>query len=168
MDIFDDLDFLGFIKQKLEEEIDFQEKLIENQRNNFYDKQLDYELCKELHTLEKWKDKVSEYIVNLKASRKPKNYNYSYKIIKPIDYNYDYRIMDCCQKVTKILDKLVGDNMNTNSKELLERNQALLEQNQKLLKSNKELVERIEELKLEINLLNEEINKVLKEKRGGD
>ncbi len=63
MDIFEDLNFLGFIKQKLEEEIDFQEKLIENQRNNFYDKQLDYELCKELHTLEKWKDKVSEYIV---------------------------------------------------------------------------------------------------------
>lgn len=165
MSIFDNLDFLGFIKQKLEEEIDFQEKLIENQRNNFYDKQLDYELCKELHTLEKWKDKVSEYIVNLKASRKPKNYIYSYKIIKPIDYNYDYRIMDCCQKVTKILDKLVGDNMNTNSKELLERNRALLEQNQKLLKRNKELVERIEELKLEVNLLNEEINKIVKERK---
>ena len=166
MDIFEDLKFLEFVKQVLDEKIEKQEALIDAERMNFFDKQLDYELCKELHTLEKWKDKVSEYIVNLKASRKPKNYNYSYKIIKPIDYNYDYRIMDCCQKVTKILDKLVGDNMNTNSKELLERNQALLEQNQKLLKRNKELVERIEELKLEINLLNEEINRVLKEQRG--
>ncbi len=69
--------------------------------------------------------------------------------------------MDCCQKVTKILDKLVCDNMNTNSKELLERNQALLEQNQKLLKKNKELVERIEELKLEANLLNNDIKRFI-------
>jgi len=62
--IFDNLDFLGFIKQKLEEEIDFQEKLIENQRNNFYDKQLDYELCKELHTYQRWRDEISSYIQN--------------------------------------------------------------------------------------------------------
>ena len=64
MSIFDDLDFLGFVKQKLEEEIDFQEKLIENQRNNFYDKQLDYELCKELHLYQRWRDEVSSYITN--------------------------------------------------------------------------------------------------------
>ena len=64
MDIFEDLNFLGFIKQKLEEEIDFQEKLIENQRNNFYDKQLDYELCKELHTYQKWLNDVNSYIIN--------------------------------------------------------------------------------------------------------
>lgn len=64
MSIFDDLDFLGFVKQKLEEEIDFQEKLIENQRNNFFDKQLDYELSKELHLYQRWRDEVSSYIQN--------------------------------------------------------------------------------------------------------
>jgi hypothetical protein len=64
MDIFDDLDFLGFVKQKLEEEIDFQEKLIENQRNNFFDKQLDFELHKELYRLYIWKDRIQEYIQN--------------------------------------------------------------------------------------------------------
>ncbi|MFA6842736.1 MAG: hypothetical protein WCQ84_06705, partial [Defluviitoga tunisiensis] len=52
------------IKQKLEEEIDFQEKLIENQRNNFYDKQLDYELSKELHMYQIWRDEISSYIQN--------------------------------------------------------------------------------------------------------
>ena len=41
MNMFDNLDFLGFIKQKLEEEIDFQEKLIENQKNNFFNRQED-------------------------------------------------------------------------------------------------------------------------------
>ena len=64
MDIFEDLNFLGFIRQKLEEEIDFQEKLIENQKNNFYNKQLDYELCKELHTYQRWRDEISSYIQN--------------------------------------------------------------------------------------------------------
>lgn len=64
MDIFDDLDFLGFVKQKLEGEIDFQEKLIENQKNNFYNKQLDYELHKELYRMYDFRDKVSEYIQN--------------------------------------------------------------------------------------------------------
>ena len=163
IELFEEISFLEFVLEKLEKEIEYQEALIENEKRNFYDKQLDYELCKELHTLEKWKDKVSEYIVNLKASRKPKNYNYSYKIIKPIDYNYDYRIMDCCQKVTKILDKLVGDNMNTNSKELLERNQSLLEENKKLLESNKMLSKKIEELKIEIDFLNREIMQLLDE-----
>ena len=41
MNMFDNLDFLGFVKQKLEEEIDFQERLIENQKNNFFNKQED-------------------------------------------------------------------------------------------------------------------------------
>lgn len=70
MDIFDDLDFLGFVKQKLEEEIDFQEKLIENQRNNFYDKQLDYELHKELYKLHGWRDRITEYLQNLSVTEK--------------------------------------------------------------------------------------------------
>ena len=64
MSIFDDLDFLGFVKQKLEEEIDFQERLIENQKNNFFDKQLDYELSKELHMYQIWRDEISSYIQN--------------------------------------------------------------------------------------------------------
>ena len=77
MSIFDNLDFLGFIKQKLEEEIDFQEKLIENQRNNFYNKQLDYELSKELRMYQIWRDEISSYIQNKYAvgSKKLKKNN---------------------------------------------------------------------------------------------
>ena len=71
IDIFDDLDFLGFVKQKLEGEIDFQEKLIENQRNNFFDKQLDFELHKELYRLYIWKNRIQEYIQNKMADDNP-------------------------------------------------------------------------------------------------
>ena len=64
MDIFDDLDFLGFVKQVLEEKIEKQEALIDAERMNFFDKQLDYELSKELHTYQRWRDEISSYIQN--------------------------------------------------------------------------------------------------------
>ena len=64
MSIFDDLDFFGFVKQVLEEKIQKQEALIDVERANFFDKQLDYELSKELHTYQRWRDEISSYIQN--------------------------------------------------------------------------------------------------------
>ena len=64
MDIFEDLKFLGFVKQVLEEQIEKQEALIDAERMNFFDKQLDYELSKELHTYQRWRDEISSYIQN--------------------------------------------------------------------------------------------------------
>ena len=64
MDIFDNLDFLGFVKQVLEEKIQKQEALIDVERANFFDKQLDYELSKELHMYQRWRDEISSYIQN--------------------------------------------------------------------------------------------------------
>lgn len=64
MSIFDDLDFLGFVKQVLEEKIQKQEALIDVERANFFDKQLDYELSKELHMYQIWRDEISSYIQN--------------------------------------------------------------------------------------------------------
>ncbi len=62
--MLDDLDFLSFIKQELEEKIMQQEALIHAEKLGFYDKQLDYELTKELHTYQKWLDDVNGYIIN--------------------------------------------------------------------------------------------------------
>ena len=64
MSIFDDLNFLGFVKQVLEEKIQKQEALIDVERANFFDKQLDYELSKELHMYQIWRDEISSYIQN--------------------------------------------------------------------------------------------------------
>ncbi len=64
MDIMDDMRFLGFVKQVLEEKIEKQEALIDVERANFFDKQLDYELSKELHTYQRWRDEISSYIQN--------------------------------------------------------------------------------------------------------
>lgn len=77
MDIFEDLKFLGFVKQVLEEKIQKQEALIDAERMNFFDKQLDYELSKELHTYQRWRDEISSYIQNKYAvgSKKLKKNN---------------------------------------------------------------------------------------------
>ena len=64
IDIFEDLNFLGFVKQVLEEKIQKQEALIDVERANFFDKQLDYELSKELHMYQIWRDEISSYIQN--------------------------------------------------------------------------------------------------------
>ena len=64
MDILDDMKFLEFVKQELEEKIQKQEALINAERMNFFDKQLDYELSKELHTYQRWRDEISSYIQN--------------------------------------------------------------------------------------------------------
>ena len=64
MYLFDDLDFLSFIKQTLEERINRQEALIDAEKLGFYEKQLNYELTKELHTYQKWLDDVNGYIIN--------------------------------------------------------------------------------------------------------
>ena len=64
MDIFEDLNFLSFVKQMLEEKIKCQEELIHAERSGFFDKQLDYELTKELHMYQIWRDEISSYIQN--------------------------------------------------------------------------------------------------------
>jgi len=64
MDILDDMKFLEFVKGVLEEKITSQEALIDVERANFFDKQLDYELSKELHTYQKWLNDVNSYIIN--------------------------------------------------------------------------------------------------------
>lgn len=64
IDLMDDMKFLGFVKQVLEEKIQKQEALIDVERANFFDKQLDYELSKELHTYQCWRDEISSYIQN--------------------------------------------------------------------------------------------------------
>ena len=83
MDIFDDLDFLGFVKQVLEEKIEKQEALIDVERANFFDKQLDYELSKELHMYQIWRDEVSSYIQNKYAVGEDKGM----KIEDMLEYN---------------------------------------------------------------------------------
>ena len=62
--MLDDLDFLNFIKQTLEERINRQEALIVAEKIGFYDKKLNYELSKELHTYQKWLNDVNSYIIN--------------------------------------------------------------------------------------------------------
>ena len=62
--MLDDLDFLSFIKQELEEKIKQQEALIDVEKIGFYDKKLNYELSKELHTYQKWLNDVNSYIIN--------------------------------------------------------------------------------------------------------
>lgn len=62
--MLDDLDFLSFIKQTLEERINRQEALIDAEKIGFYDKKLNYELSKELHTYQKWLNDVNSYIIN--------------------------------------------------------------------------------------------------------
>lgn len=64
IDLMDDMKFLGFVKQVLEEKIQKQEALIDVERANFFDKQLDYELSKELHMYQRWRDEISSYIQN--------------------------------------------------------------------------------------------------------
>ena len=64
MDIFDDLQFLSFVKNVLEEKIQDQEALIDAEKLGFYDKQLDYELTKELHKYEEWLNYIDSYIIN--------------------------------------------------------------------------------------------------------
>ena len=64
IDLMDDMKFLGFVKQVLEEKIEKQEALIDVERANFFDKQLDYELSKELHMYQIWRDEISSYIQN--------------------------------------------------------------------------------------------------------
>ena len=83
MDIFDDMKFLGFVKQVLEEKIEKQEALIDVERANFFDKQLDYELSKELHLYQRWRDEVSSYIQNKYAVGEDKGM----KIEDMLEYN---------------------------------------------------------------------------------
>jgi len=64
MYLFDDLDFLSLVKQMLEERINRQEALIDAEKLGFYDKQLNYELTKELHRYQSWLDSVNSYIIN--------------------------------------------------------------------------------------------------------
>lgn len=107
--LFDNLDFLEFILCKLENEIKYQKELIENEKRNFFDKQLDFELCKELHTLEKWRDEVKEYIINLKSSR-----NLEKKIKRE-----NNKVLDYSEQVAKLL---------RSNKELVDRNKELTEE----------------------------------------
>ena len=62
--MLDDLDFLSLVKQMLEERINRQEALIDAEKLGFYDKQLNYELTKELHRYQSWLDSVNSYIIN--------------------------------------------------------------------------------------------------------
>ena len=64
MYLFDDLDFLSLVKQMLEERIKRQEEVINAEKLGFYDKQLNYELTKELHKYEEWLNYIDSYIIN--------------------------------------------------------------------------------------------------------
>jgi len=83
MDILDDMKFLKFVKGVLEEKITSQEALIDVERANFFDKQLDYELSKELHLYQRWRDEVSSYITNKYAVGEDKGM----KIEDMLEYN---------------------------------------------------------------------------------
>lgn len=115
MKLFDNLDFLEFILCKLENEIKYQKELIENEKRNFYDKKLDYELCKELHILEKWRDEVKEYIINLKTSRnlekerKCENIDYSEQVAKLLQSNKE--LVDRNKELTEEI-KLLNEEIN--------------------------------------------------------
>ena len=101
MSIFDNLDFLGFVKQVLEEKIQKQEALIDVERANFFDKQLDYELSKELHLYQRWRDEVGSYITNKYAVGEDKGM----KIADMLEYNQS--LIEQNQKLLKSNKELV-------------------------------------------------------------
>lgn len=67
IDILDDMEFLEFVKQSIEWQIENQESLKDISQKFFKDKQIDYEISKELHKYEKWRDMIQAYIVNKRA-----------------------------------------------------------------------------------------------------
>ena len=101
IDIFEDLNFLGFVKQVLEEKNQKQEALIDAERANFFDKQLDYELSKELHLYQRWRDEVSSYITNKYAVGEDKGM----KIEDMLEYNQS--LLEQNQKLLKRNKELV-------------------------------------------------------------
>jgi hypothetical protein len=110
MDLFENLNFLEFVKNKLEKEIKYQEALIESEKRGFYDKQLDSELCKELHTLERWHDRIFEYIIDLESVR----YADEKKNVEKKENYANY-----IEQVAKLL---------SSNKTLIEKNKALVEE----------------------------------------
>lgn len=64
MGIFDDMEFLEFVKQSIEWQIENQESLKDISQKFFKDKQIDYEISKELHKFQRWRDEIESYIVN--------------------------------------------------------------------------------------------------------
>ena len=100
IDLMDDMNFLGFVKQVLEEKIQKQEALIDVERANFFDKQLDYELSKELHMYQIWRDEISSYIQNKYAVG-------SNKLKKNNLLEYNQSLIEQNQKLLKSNKELV-------------------------------------------------------------
>ena len=125
MSIFDDLDFLGFVKQVLEEKIQKQEALIDVERANFFDKQLDYELTKELHTYQRWRDEISSYIQNKYAVGEDKGM----KIEDMLEYNQSLleenkKLLESNKMLSKKIEELECeiDFLNREIMQLLDEN----------------------------------------------
>ena len=84
----------------LEEKIQKQEALIDVERANFFDKQLDYELSKELHMYQIWRDEISSYIQNKYAVG-------SNKLKKNNLLEYNQSLIEQNQKLLKSNKELV-------------------------------------------------------------
>ena len=67
MAVMEDMRFLECIKDMLDEKIKSQKELIKAERAAFFDNDMDYELSRELHRYERWRDEIETYIVNRRA-----------------------------------------------------------------------------------------------------
>lgn len=125
IDLMDDMKFLGFVKQVLEEKIQKQEALIDVERANFFDKQLDYELSKELHMYQRWRDEISSYIQNKYAVGEDKGM----KIEDMLEYNQSLleenkKLLESNKMLSKTIEKLKIeiDFLNREIMQLLDEN----------------------------------------------
>lgn len=125
IDLMDDMKFLGFVKQVLEEKIQKQEALIDVERANFFDKQLDYELSKELHMYQRWRDEISSYIQNKYAVGEDKGM----KIEDMLEYNQSLleenkKLLESNKMLSKKIEelKIEIDFLNREIMQLLDEN----------------------------------------------
>lgn len=62
--IFDDKEFLDFMKQSIEWRIENQKSLMEAVCKAFMDEELDSEMLKSLHKYQRWRDAFDDYLAN--------------------------------------------------------------------------------------------------------
>ena len=72
MNVLDDMEFLSFVRQVLEGTIEHQEAILDVERRMFPNKQMDYELLKDIHRLRRWRDEIESYIVNKRSVKEMK------------------------------------------------------------------------------------------------
>jgi len=148
IDIFEDLNFLGFVKQVLEEKIQKQEALIDAEKIGFYDKKLNYELSKELHTYQKWLNDVNSYIINKTVFGGGK---YTMKKEELIKCNQSLLEQNKIDFLNEDINNLVHE-----LKLMEDEKEYLIKENYELERETNYLREEIQKLEYEIQLMKEE------------